>query len=345
MLGGHLLEVGVPEDRRDVVQDGPDHRGADVRVAHGVGVVQALTQGDQLVHLPLGADGRRLQVVQEGGVDVRLALGRGDRRGHLLDGRGRVDEQGVGRGGELPAFAVTISIVFSMYSSTVCMPWNFVTLRVASRSHPLPVRVPPVSMAGSWESRSGSTSANHGFRSGSAAVSSPERRMTVGIWSAGIGLERHRSIMWHRASLNGSPTVMRIPGSLEQAHGWSTGVLSALTHQLLGAVPTAPGYATWEVRQHPASVAWARGQLPTPHGGLRVQWHHAPGRFDLTVQAPAATSGVIALPHAPAASHVRVGGRLVWNGRSGTGDVKVVDGRVTLTGLDAGTHRVLVTHG
>ncbi|MDW6064209.1 alpha-L-rhamnosidase C-terminal domain-containing protein [Streptomyces sp. FXJ1.4098] len=128
------------------------------------------------------------------------------------------------------------------------------------------------------------------------------------------------------------------------AHGWSTGVLPALTHQLLGAVPTAPGYATWEVRPHPASVAWARGQLPTPHGGLRVQWHNAPGRFDLTVQAPAATSGVIALPHAPAASHVRVGGRLVWNGRSGTGDVKVVDGRVTLTGLDAGTHRVLVTH-
>ncbi len=48
------------------------------------------------------------------------------------------------------------------------------------------------------------------------------------------------------------------------AHGWSTGVLPALTNNLLGARPTSPGFATWEVRPQPAGVDWATGQLPHP---------------------------------------------------------------------------------
>ena len=47
------------------------------------------------------------------------------------------------------------------------------------------------------------------------------------------------------------------------AHGWSTGVLPALTNELLGAAPTAPGFATWRVAPQPGDVAWARGVLPT----------------------------------------------------------------------------------
>ncbi|MZD09943.1 alpha-L-rhamnosidase, partial [Streptomyces sp. SID5785] len=59
------------------------------------------------------------------------------------------------------------------------------------------------------------------------------------------------------------------------AHGWSTGVLPALTHQLLGALPLSPGYATWQVRPNAGDVHWAQGELPTPHGVLGVLWEQS----------------------------------------------------------------------
>ena len=79
------------------------------------------------------------------------------------------------------------------------------------------------------------------------------------------------------------------------AHGWSTGVLPALTNDLLGAVPTSPGFATWTVTPHPGSVSWARGQLPTPHGPLGVSWQQSNGGITLTVTAPPGTHGTIQL--------------------------------------------------
>jgi hypothetical protein len=80
------------------------------------------------------------------------------------------------------------------------------------------------------------------------------------------------------------------------AHGWSTGVVSELTNDLLGAAPVTPGYATWSVTPHPGSVAWARVQLPTPHGPLQVSWTNSAHRFTITVQAPHGTTGTITLP-------------------------------------------------
>jgi hypothetical protein len=80
------------------------------------------------------------------------------------------------------------------------------------------------------------------------------------------------------------------------AHGWSTGVLPALTNDLLGATPTGPGFSTWSVAPHPGSVTWARGQLPTPHGPLKVSWVNGAHVFTLTVDAPGGTTGTIALP-------------------------------------------------
>jgi hypothetical protein len=79
------------------------------------------------------------------------------------------------------------------------------------------------------------------------------------------------------------------------AHGWSTGVLPALTNDLLGATPTSPGFATWTVAPHPGSVAWARGQLPTPHGPLSVSWQQGNGSITLTVTAPPGTKGTVRL--------------------------------------------------
>ncbi|MFD8811406.1 discoidin domain-containing protein [Streptomyces sp. NPDC059627] len=123
------------------------------------------------------------------------------------------------------------------------------------------------------------------------------------------------------------------------AHGWSTGVLPALTHHLLGARPTSPGYATWEVRPQPADVDWATGQLPTPHGPLGVEWENGARSFRLTVHVPGHTRGSVAFPGDPRGQRVRTGRRTLWDGRrASTHDVAVADGTVTVSGLGPGDH-------
>ncbi|MET9496213.1 alpha-L-rhamnosidase C-terminal domain-containing protein [Streptomyces sp. NPDC006552] len=123
------------------------------------------------------------------------------------------------------------------------------------------------------------------------------------------------------------------------AHGWSTGVLPALTHQLLGARPLSPGYATWLVRPNPGDVDWAQGQLPTPHGTLSVAWQNSRSVFSLTVRVPHGTRGAVALPGEPEGLSVRQGRRTLWDGRRASGSgVRIADGRVEVSSLGTGTH-------
>ena len=129
------------------------------------------------------------------------------------------------------------------------------------------------------------------------------------------------------------------------AHGWSTGVVPALTNDLLGATPTGPGFSTWSIQPHPGTVTWARGQLPTPHGPLQVSWVRGSGaqQFSLTLTAPKGTSGDVAVP-VTGTVVVRVDGRTVWNGTRATGlGATLQDGYVTLHGVQPGTHTVTVT--
>jgi hypothetical protein len=139
---------------------------------------------------------------------------------------------------------------------------------------------------------------------------------------------------WEGIGANGS---LYEGGFTSAAHGWSTGVLPALTNDLLGATPTGPGFSTWSVRPHPGSVTWARGQLPTPHGPLDVSWSQGQGRdaFTLTVSAPGGTTGDIAVPVGTARAEVRVDGRLAWAGATDRG-------YVTLPGIHPGIHTVTV---
>jgi hypothetical protein len=130
------------------------------------------------------------------------------------------------------------------------------------------------------------------------------------------------------------------------AHGWSTGVLPALTNQLLGARPTAPGFAEWTVRPCPAtSVTWAQGQLPTPHGPLAVRWTRGHGgALTLTVDAPHGTRGSVALPTGGGRAVVRSGRTVLWDGRKARAKGVTADtGHVTVTALGPGTHTFTVT--
>lgn len=132
------------------------------------------------------------------------------------------------------------------------------------------------------------------------------------------------------------------------AHGWSTGVVPALTNYLLGVIPTGPGFATWIVQPHPGTVSWAQGQLPTPHGPLGVSWStgSAGGRFTMTVIAPPGTTGDVAVPANGSAVQVRVDGQLVFYKGKGIGrrfGAQQSNGYVTLHGIRAGRHTITVS--
>lgn len=105
---------------------------------------------------------------------------------------------------------------------------------------------------------------------------------------------------------------------ISRAHGWSTGVVALCSAHVLGVRPTRPGYAEWEVKPRPVgALSWARGAVPVPAGegggGLReiaVKWAVGGDArpttsedkqrpvviFEMTVEAPAGTSGTIAVP-------------------------------------------------
>lgn len=99
------------------------------------------------------------------------------------------------------------------------------------------------------------------------------------------------------------------------AHGWSTGVLPALTNELLGVQPTAPAFSRWLVQPHPGTVTWAEGQVPTPHGPIVARWKQDPrdATFTLRASVPSRSAGTIAIPAAGAKAVIHINGWLVWS--------------------------------
>ncbi|MEA9984302.1 alpha-L-rhamnosidase C-terminal domain-containing protein [Subtercola sp. RTI3] len=98
------------------------------------------------------------------------------------------------------------------------------------------------------------------------------------------------------------------------AHGWSTMPVSALSKYVLGIQPVSAGYATWLVQPHTGDLAWTKGQAPTPHGPVVVNWSHGTGSdFAMHVEAPAQTSGTIAVPTFGGDADIRVNGQTVFS--------------------------------
>ncbi|GAA4685584.1 hypothetical protein GCM10025780_35010 [Frondihabitans cladoniiphilus] len=134
-------------------------------------------------------------------------------------------------------------------------------------------------------------------------------------------------------------------GYTSMAHGWSTGVLPALTNDLLGAAPTGVGFSTWTIAPHPGSVSWARGTLPTPHGDLALTWKRANsgGGFSLSVTSPQGTTGVVSIPVSGAHPVVTLDGLTVYDGSKGVSHNASRSGdRVSIPSIAAGSHTVTV---
>lgn len=100
---------------------------------------------------------------------------------------------------------------------------------------------------------------------------------------------------WEGIGPNGSPYE---DGFTSMAHGWSTGIVPLMSNYVLGVKPTGPGFKTWEICPvTEGNVTWARGQVGTPHGPIKVSWSKKDSDgFELHIDTPTGTSGVVCVP-------------------------------------------------
>ncbi len=157
--------------------------------------------------------------------------------------------------------------------------------------------------------------------------------------------------MWE--NVNSSDGTPGLGSGTSLSHGWSTTPTSALSGYVLGVQPVTAGYATWSVQPHPGDLAWAEGQVPTPHGTVGVSWasEAGVGQFSMSVTAPSGTTGTIAVPtYGNANPIVSVNGAVAWSGgkftaTSGISGASQDSNYVYLTGVQPGTYLVAANPG
>jgi len=103
-------------------------------------------------------------------------------------------------------------------------------------------------------------------------------------------------------------------GITSLCHPWGAGPVKWLNEEVLGIVPTSPGFATYDVLPHlGATLTRVSGTTPTPRGDIRVRFNVVSG--DGAVSAPAGTLGRIGIPKAgKTITRITVNGRLAWDG-------------------------------
>lgn len=146
---------------------------------------------------------------------------------------------------------------------------------------------------------------------GEAAVRRPmagfmEYWLLTAWFEAGLAREALAEMRdyWGQMLRNGATTTWeivdrRVPGldkivvgGRSHCHGWSAGPAHLLPAKVLGITPTAPGFAEVAVRPMLGDLAWAEGEVPTPHGTIRARWN-AGARLTGEVELPAGVTGML----------------------------------------------------
>jgi alpha-L-rhamnosidase len=94
------------------------------------------------------------------------------------------------------------------------------------------------------------------------------------------------------------------------SHGWGSTVLVALQESVLGVTPTAPGFASFDVRPPTGGATRAEGRVPAPAGPITASWSRpatSSGAFEISVTVPANTVATVEIP-ATAKSGITEGG-------------------------------------
>jgi alpha-L-rhamnosidase len=70
---------------------------------------------------------------------------------------------------------------------------------------------------------------------------------------------------------DGYDTIGENWGNGTHVHGWSCTPTKDLIFYILGVTPAEPGYTVARIAPRLGKLAWVRGNVPTPHGLIRVE--------------------------------------------------------------------------
>ncbi|MGA2363106.1 MAG: alpha-L-rhamnosidase C-terminal domain-containing protein [Candidatus Aminicenantales bacterium] len=137
-------------------------------------------------------------------------------------------------------------------------------------------------------------------------------------------------------------------GIVSLCHPWGAGPVKWLNEEVLGIVPTSPGFTTYDVLPHPGrTLTWVSGTTPTPRGDIRVRFNVASGQG--AVSAPAGTLGRIGIPKVgKTIIRISVNGRLAWDGDfhpvPGLGGARQDSEFVIFASVEPGTYAFSTTY-
>ena len=128
-----------------------------------------------------------------------------------------------------------------------------------------------------------------------------------------------------------------------RSHGFGSNVLVAIQQTMLGVIPTAPGYASFDVTVPLHALSYASGSVPTPHGPIDVAWSRPPTAsqpFDVNVTVPANAEATIRIP-ATALRGVRESG--IALGRASGVKSEAINGDYAVVEVGAGSYHFAST--
>jgi hypothetical protein len=94
------------------------------------------------------------------------------------------------------------------------------------------------------------------------------------------------------------------------AHGWSSGPAAWLMEEVLGIRAAAPGFRKAIIRPDLLGLEWAKGQVPSPRGAIRVEMRHEP-EMTIDLRLPPGVEATMLVPLARPGQRVLVNGEVI----------------------------------
>lgn len=132
------------------------------------------------------------------------------------------------------------------------------------------------------------------------------------------------------ATITGEAWDPRLKPNMTFSHPWGTAPVNIIARHILGVEVDAPGASHVTITPHPASLAWARGCVPTIRGSVLVDYSSQHKRLAITL--PGNVSGTVVLASAEFATWTQIQA----SGSAGL-TVESEDAFTTIKGLSPGT--------
>jgi alpha-L-rhamnosidase len=107
-------------------------------------------------------------------------------------------------------------------------------------------------------------------------------------------------------------------GIVSLCHPWGAGPVKWLNEEVLGIIPTSPGFKTFDILPHPGrTLTNVSGKTPTPCGTISASLNISSGKCTFSI--PKGTSGRIGIPKTEKIIiKISVNGHLAWDGKGHT---------------------------